>query len=177
MPSETPPTQRDEAVASYLRSQWDPSQVRGYGPSASLPEAARMPLVADSIDEVGAPYPSIVVTFGSETPGGQSGFTFLTDEGAGQDLTGTIVVTARAEDRDDGYSADAGAYPAADAAQLVTELIQHATNLINERPTGADDDFTFSSAARRADAPDDTDQEPIVRQAQTVVTYGARWSP
>jgi len=51
--------------------------------------------VATSIDNVGAVYPSLVVSFSNETSGGESTYDYVTPNGPGQNRTGTLREPAR----------------------------------------------------------------------------------
>lgn len=175
MPTRSPPVDPAQAMIDFLIAQWDPAQVRGYDPSATGTDAY-LP-VATTIDDVGAVYPSLVVTFSNETSGGETTFDFQTANGPGQSPDGTLLATARAADRDDGYVGDSATYSAADADDITDEIATHALNICRNHPLAPGTDFTSVGGQRGPDVPDDTDDEPPVRITQRQLDYAALWVP
>jgi hypothetical protein len=163
-----------------LVAEWDPAAVRGYDPSAAPGTDAHLPL-ATSLDNVGARYPSLVVTYSNETTGGASSYQFVTPSGPGQRPDGSLVATARAEAVDDaptgGYSGAPGTYARVDGETIVDELAEHAFDIARSHPQGGPTDFKRLGGQRGPDAPDDDEQTPIVRLAQRTIEYTALWAP
>jgi len=151
-----------------LAAEWDPSEVRGYDVNdGSLP-------LADSLDNVGAVYPSLVVQFSNQTTGGDSTYEFISgdDAGPGAVPTGSLVATARAQDDDDNqpsYENDGGT--AARADLITQEIIHHVREIARANATGGTTGFEVLGANRTADAPDDDSQTPTVRLASVTIQY------
>jgi len=165
-------------MVDFLIAEWDPAQVRGFDPSATGTDAY-LP-VATSIDDVGATgavYPSLIVSFSNETSGGETTFDFQTANGPGQSPDGTLLATARAEDRDDGYVGDSASYSAADADTIADEIATHALDICRDNPLAPGTDFTSVGGQRGPDVPDDDDGEPVVRITQRQLDYAALWVP
>jgi hypothetical protein len=176
MPTRTLPTEPEQEMIDLLVAKWDPAQVRGFDVTAGPASDAHLP-IADTIDTVGAVYPSLVVTYSNETSGGESTYDFTTASGPGQSPQGTLLATARAEDRDDDYVGDAGTYSAADAKTLVDEIASHALDICRDHPSAPGTAFTHVGGQRGPDAPDDTDTGQPVRIAQRQLDYGGLWVP
>jgi len=176
MPERTPPPEPEQEMIDHLVANWDSSQVRGYDPTAAPSEDAHL-AVADTIDNVGAVYPSLVVSFSNQTSGGETTFDFLTENGPGQSPQGTLLATVRAKDTGQGYTGDPDAHAAVDAGTIVDEIAGHALNICREHSTAAGTGFTRVGGQRGPDAPDDLDEGTPVRIAQRQLDYGALFVP
>jgi len=163
-------SQRPEsALVDLLVAEWTPSNVHGFDVSAGPQSDAYLPL-ATTIDNVRAPYPSLVVSFSNETTAGESTYDFLTPDGAGQSRTGTALATVRAEDRPpEGYDTPSG--DRVRAEQLVDDIAEEALRIALATPTGAGTPFTSVGGQPGPDVPDDTGQEPPVRIAQRELRF------
>jgi len=155
---------------------WDSRVVNiadGFDLSASPGTEAFLP-VATKLEDVGAAYPSLVVTFSNETSGGETTYDYLTPTGPGQNRTGSLVVTARAQDTDDGsgYTGDTRAADPQPAGDIVVDLIDGVEAVCQQAAAGGSSAFEFVGSQRAANAPDDTDTEPPVRLANCTILYG-----
>lgn len=95
----------------------------------------------------------------------------MTSDGPGQNRTGTILVTARAQDAAADYTGDSSEYAAADANTIVSEIIAGVENVCQRNADGGDTQFTSLGSQRGPDVPDDVEEDPPVRIAQTEVRY------
>lgn len=158
---------REDEFMSLLTSEWSPSEVRGYDVNdGSLP-------LSDSIENVGAQYPSCIVTFSNETSPGQTGYSFLGTGGPGSNNTGSLVVTVRAQDdanNDPTYENDGGTAVRADT--IAKEIIHHIREIARANPAGGSTEFSFLGAVKESDAPDDLDEDPPVRIEETSILFG-----
>jgi len=127
--------------------------------------------VSRTIDNVGSVYPSIIAQRSNETAGGESTYSFMTSDGPGQNRTGTILVTARAQDAAADYTGDSSVYAAADANTIVTEMITEVENVCQRNAAGGGTQFTSLGSQRGPDVPDDVEEDPPVRIAQAEVRY------
>ena len=152
---------------------WDPSGALGYDPQANPGEEAFLP-VATSIDNVGAVYPSLVVTYSSETSGGETTYDFMTTEGAGQQRNGQLVATVRARDTeaDEGYTGDSDVYAAVDAEEIVDTIVAEVEDVCLRNQQGASTEFSYLGSQRGPDVPDDFDESTPVRIADATISYG-----
>lgn len=171
-----PPVRPDQEMVDFLQAQWDPAQTRGFDPTAGSGTDAFLPLQTD-IDQVGAVYPSLVITLSSETSAGESTFDYLTDDGPGQRVDGTLIATARASVEDDGYVGDSGAYSAADADVIVDEIAEQALDICRDHWDAPNTAFDSVGGQRGPAAEDDRNVTPTVRLAQRQLDYSARWRP
>lgn len=176
MATRTPPAQPEQEMIDLLVAKWDPAQVRGFDVSAGPDNEAHLP-IADTIDNVGAVYPSLIVSFSNQTSGNETTFDFATANGPGQAPQGTLLATARAEDRDDGYVGDATVYSATDAGTIVDEIAAHALDICREFWDAPGTDFQHVGGQRGPDAPDDLEEEPPVRLTQRQLDYAALYVP
>ena len=156
-------------IKSILLPAWRPSEARGFDATVADPSDEAFLPTATTIDDVGAVYPSLIVTYSSEVSGGESTYDFLTPEGPGQRRAGELVVTARAQDSEAGYAAS-GREPI-DAEDIVVELVQAVENLVQRNATGGTSDFSTLGSQRGPNVPDDLDEDPPVRLADTQVSY------
>jgi len=176
MPRRTPPDRPEAEMRDFLIGQWDPAQVRGFSPAVQPSDPAFLPIVT-TLDAVGEIYPSLVVSFSNQTSSGETTFDFMTENGPGQSPEGTILATARAEDRDAGYVGDSTAHSATDAETLVHEIAGHALTICRDQFDAPGTEFTRVGGQRGADIPDDLAAEPPVRQAQRQLDYATRFRP
>lgn len=154
----------------FLLNYWDKTNTKGYDPSDGT-----MP-TGTSLSNVGAKYPSIVVSFSNETSGGQTGYDYLdtADNRPGQTRQGSLVCTIRAEDDPEGpltgrYEKDGTT--AVTAQRIVTLIRQEIERICTENANAENTEFNFVSATPTADVPDDLDQDPAVRIEDTTVLY------
>jgi len=158
-------------IDEVLLPGWQPSEARGYDVAVADPSAEAFLPVATSIDDVGAIYPSLVVRYSNETSGGESTYDFMTASGPGQNRTGELLVTARAQDRDADYAGDSGAYATAEADDIVVELTDAVERIVQRNAAGGDTQFETLGSQRGPDIPDDYDEDPPVRLADVQVSY------
>lgn len=152
-------------------SKWDETETVGFDPGAATGTDAFLPH-APSLDRVGEYYPNLIVQNTNETSGGESTYDFVTNSGPGQNRTGTLLVTARAEDRNgDGYTSDAGTYTAITADELVARLIAEVEDICLDHPQGGTTDFAHLGSNTGADVPDNQTAPDTVRQEQCTVSY------
>lgn len=135
------------------------------------PTAEEFFAVAQTIDSVGAIYPSLIIQYSNETSGGDSTYDYLTTNGPGQTRTGTLLATARAQDVEDGYTGDSTTYSAAKANDIVVELIEAVENVCQRRADAPNSEFSTIGSQRGPDVPDDLDEDPPVRIAQCEIRY------
>jgi len=160
---------REQALMDLLASEWDTTQVRGYDVNdGSLP-------MADSIHNVGAVYPSLVVTYSNETSPGDSSYSYQSNTGPGSINNGTLIATARAEEKDTGYENDGGT--AVDADTIAKEIIHHVREIVRSNPTGGSTDFNILGTTKGADIPDDLEQTPPVMMEQANILYAFDETP
>lgn len=150
-------------IDEVLLPEWNASGAGGLDINASPTDSAFVP-VATSIDDVGAVYPSLIIQYSNETSGGESTYSFMTQEGAGQNRQGTLIATARAQDSQDGYEG-------MDAEDATVALIEEVENVCQRQAAAPDTDFQHVGSTRGPDAPDDVEEDPTVRLATTQVSY------
>lgn len=173
MASRLPKRPQQLFIDDILIPAWDPSGAHGYDLAAGPEDEAFLP-VATSIDDVGASYPSLVVTYSSETSGGETTYDFMTDSGPGQQRNGQLVATARARDTeaDQGYTGAAAIYSAVDAASIVDTLIAEVEDVCLRNQQGDETEFSYLGSQRGPDVPDDLDETSPVRIADCTIAYG-----
>jgi len=156
----------EDIFMGVLESEWTPSNVRGYDVNdGSLP-------LADSIENVGAVYPSLIIQFSSETSGGNTTYDYISSSGPGSNNNGELIATVRAQDDENNtpsYENDGGTAVRADT--IAYEIIQEVERITRDNATGADTDFGHLGGQRGPDAPDDLDESPPVRIEQFQVSY------
>jgi len=157
-------------IEQALLEDWTPSRALGYDVHADAGTTAFIP-VGESLDDVGETYPHLTVQRTNETAPGSTGYNFITAEGPGQDRSGQLLVAARAEKQDGGYTGDAGTHDAVDADDLVETLIDMVEDTTLANATALDTDFRSLSSFPGADAPNDYDATPPVMIDQCVVQY------
>ncbi|WP_143824976.1 hypothetical protein [Natronoarchaeum philippinense] len=160
-------------IDQALLEDWDPAGAVGYDVHASPGEEAFIP-VGESLEDVGETYPSLTVQRTNETAPGSTGYNFITAEGPGQDRTGQLLVTARAEASQEGYTGNSSQHDPVDAEDVVDELINEVEDVCLANATPLDTEFNSLGSYRGADAPDDYDATPTVFLEQCVVLYS--WS-
>lgn len=160
----------DVFLEQALIPSWDPAVAVGYDLDATPGDAAFLP-VGESLDDVGESYPHLTVQRTNETAPGSTGYNFITAEGPGQDRSGQLLVTARAEKRDGGYSGDADLHDPVGADDLVETLLDMVEDTTLANATAEDTDFNSLSSYPGADAPNDYDATPPVMIDQCVVQY------
>lgn len=163
-------------IDEVLLPEWQPSDARGYDLNAAPADEAFLP-VATTIDDVGAVYPSLVVRYSNETAGGESTYSYMTPDGPGQNRTGTLIATVRAQDRSAGYTGDGGAYAAVGADDIVATLVEAVEALVARNATAPGTEFQTLGSQRGPDVPPDDDQDPPVRLADTQIDYSWRRTP
>lgn len=171
----------ERLVAQFLVDNWNPSNTVGFDPTVTnASSSAFMPIVT-SQDEVGEIYPSITITFSNETTAGPSTYDFLTDDGPGQVRDGSLLSTAQAEDTahidaQSGYTGEPGTYNRVTAETLVDVLNNEVERITLENAT-PNNELMYIGSQPSADIPDDTDQDPTVRQSQIEIRYSWLRSP
>lgn len=160
-------------IDQALLEDWDPAGAVGYDVNANPGEEAFVP-IGESLEDVGETYPSITVQRTNETAPGGTGYNFITTNGPGQDRSGQLLVTARAEAHGNSYTGDPSQYDPVDAEDLVDELINEVEDVCLENATHKDTEFNSLGSYRGADAPNDYDATPTVFLEQCVVLYS--WS-
>jgi len=157
-------------IEQALLEDWDPSRAVGYDPSLSRGDDGFIP-VAESLEDVGERYPSLTVARTNETAPGSTSYNFITADGPGQDRTGQLIVTARAETREAGYSGDPSQIDPVDAEDLVDELINEVEDTALSNATPGDTEFNSLGSYRGADSPHDFDASPPVMIEQCIIVY------
>ncbi|WP_226479163.1 hypothetical protein [Natrinema amylolyticum] len=160
-------------IDDALLPDWEPAGAVGYDPSAD-PGNEAFVAIGESFEDVGETYPSITVQRTNETAPGGTGYNFVTTNGPGQDRSGQLLVTARAEAHGEGYTGDSSQYDPVDAEDLVDELINEVEDVCLRNATHTDTEFNGLGSYRGADAPNDYDATPSVMIEQCVVIYS--WS-
>jgi len=156
-------------IDELLLPEWQPSDARGYDLTGAQPgDEAFMP-VATTIDDVGAVYPSLIISFSSGSSGGGSTYDYLTPSGPGQKRTVSLLATARAQDAGDDYTGNSATYSAVEADDIVVEIIEAIENVCQRNANPSASEFHAVGSQRAADAPDDTDEDPPVRIAQAEI--------
>lgn len=158
-------------IDEVLLPEWQPSEARGFAIQGVAPGDEAFVPVARTIDNVGSVYPSIILQRSNETAGGESTYSFMTSDGPGQNRTGTLLATARAQDIEDDYTGDPSAYDAVDANQIVVELVDEVEAVCQRRADAPNSEFETIGSQRGPDVPDDTDEDPPVRIAQCEIRY------
>jgi len=158
-------------IDEVLLPEWQPSEARGFDIQNAAPGDEAFLPVARSIDNVGSVYPSLIVQRSNETAGGDSTYNYLTPSGPGQVRNGTLLVTARAQDDEEDYVGDSASYSSADANTIVTGLVDAVENVCQRRADAPSSEFISLGSQRGPDVPDDLDEDPPVRIAQTEVRY------
>lgn len=162
-------------IDEILLPSWDPADAAGFDPNASPGEDAFLP-VANTLDNVGADYPTLVVQYSNETSGGESTYDYIGPDGPGQNRNGTLLAIARAEAEAD-YVGDEANYTAEPAADIVVKLIEAVENACQENATGGTSEFQSVGSQRGPEAPDDDEVNPPVRIANCQVDYSYLRSP
>jgi len=162
----------DIFIEDALLPSWTPADAVRFDVTVTDPDNNAFVPVGKSLDDVGAVYPHITVQETNQTAPNTTSYSFLGPNGPGQDRTGQLLVTARAEDRDAGYTGNSATYSVVDAQTLVRTFRQEieATALDNYR--SSDTEFQFLGSSPAADAPDDFGAEPTVRQSQVTILFG-----
>lgn len=160
-------------IQQALLEDWTPSRALGYDVHADAGTTAFIP-IGESLEDVGETYPSLTVARTNETAPGSTGYNFITAEGPGQDRTGQLLVTARAEASQEGYSGDPDQHDPVDADDLVDTLINEVEDVCLANATPEDTEFNGLGSYRGADAPNDYDASPTVFLEQCIVLYS--WS-
>lgn len=171
MPTRLPKPPERLFIQDVLIPSWDKAQALGYDVDADPGDEAFVP-VAPSLDDVGETYPHITVARSNESTGGQTTYDFISDSGPGQQRDGQLIVAARAEKQEDGYTGYTNKSVAVDAEELVEELINEMEDVCLRNSEGGGTDFTYLGSQRGADAPNDYDASPPVMIEQATVSYG-----
>jgi len=166
----------DVFIEDALLPSWPPSEAVGFDVTVTDADSDAFVPVGKSLDDVGATYPHITVQETNQTAPNTTSYSFLTPDGPGQDRTGQLLVTCRAEDRDAGYAGGAS-HTAVDAQTLVRIFRQAVEDTALDNFSASDSEFDFLGSNPSADTPDDFGQEPTVRQSQVTVLFGWRRTP
>lgn len=160
-------------IKNVLLPAWNPSNALGYDPqNASEGDEAWLP-VATTIDDVGAVYPSLIISYSNEGVGTGTTYDFLTGNGPGQVREGSLVATVRVQDKadDSGYTGDSSTHSAEPAEDVTHQLIAEVENVCQRRANGPNTEFSSIGSFKGASADDDTDEEPTVRIENCTITY------
>lgn len=171
MPQQSLSQRAEQEFIELLLADWGPSEAVGFDLDDQPGDEGLLP-VARSLESVGDSYPHLTVQRTNETSGGETTYDFLTTNGPGQNRTGQLLVTARAEVIQDGYTGDSATHSAVDAEAIVDRLIAAVENVCLRNPQGGDSSFSYCGSQRGADAPDDYDPTPPVFIEQCTVAYG-----
>ena len=171
----------EQLFIDELVGDWNPDGAVAYDPTATPGDDAFIP-IGKSLDDVGETYPSLTVQRTNETAPGSTGYNFIAPDGPGQDRTGQLLVTAFAEESEEGYSGDpaaygesyGGTYDTVAASVLVEELINEVEDVCLRNAEAHETEISPLGSYRGADAPDDFDATPTVRIEQCIVLYS--WS-
>lgn len=167
LPQEPPQYFIDE----FLLPNWDKSNTAGYGPNLNGLATAT------TIDDVGAYYPSLIVTFSNETSGGETSYDYLSTatQNPGQVRDGTLIATARAEDGEEGHNdqiyTNDQSISAVSADRLTTLIRQEVERICTENAVDNGTQFATVGCSRTGDVPDDDERDPTVRIEDTTVVY------
>ena len=164
-------------IDELLLPEWQSSDARGYNIQGVQPGDEDFMPVATSIDDVGAVYPSLVISFSSGSSGGDSTYDYLTPSGPGQERTVSLLATARAQDRESDYTGDSATYSAAEAEDIVVDIIEAVENVCQRNASPSASEFHAVGSQRASDAPDDLDEDPPVRIAQCEIRCSWLRSP
>ena len=160
----------DVFVEQALIPSWEPAKAVGYDLDAQPGDEAFLP-VGESLDDVNEVHPHLTIQRTNETAPGSTGYNFVTAQGPGQDRSGQLLVTARAEKQDGGYTGDAATHDPVGADDLVETLLDMVEDTTLANATATDTDFNSLSSFPGADAPNDYDSSPPVMISQVVVQY------
>ena len=170
MPARLSRPPEDVFIEDALLPSWRPAKAAGFDPAAAPGEASFLP-VGKSLDDVGSVFPHLTVQVTNQTTSGDTGYSFIGPDGQpGQNRTGQLLVTARAEDRDAGY----GGQTARQVTDLLMKEVEHVAS-DNFAPTDTEFDRLGSNPA--SDAPDDFAQEPTVRVEQMTILFAWTRTP
>jgi hypothetical protein len=170
MPLELPDRPAKHFIDEILLPNFEPTLANGFAVTGVSPGDEAFLPVATTIDNVGAVFPSLIISFSNETSGGETTYDFVTREGPGQRRQGTLVATARAEVRD-GYSGDRSTFDPIPARDLTVQITEAVERVCQEQATGLGSQFETIGSQRAAEAPDDRDSDPTVRMANVEVRY------
>jgi hypothetical protein len=162
-------------IDEILLPSWDPADAAGFDPNASPGDEAFL-AVANTLDNVGAEYPTLVVQYSNETSGGESTYDYLTPSGPGQNRNGTLLAVARAEAERE-YAGDSATQAAEPASDIVVKLVEAVENVCQRNATGGSSAFETVGSQRGPEAPDDDAVNPPVRMANCQVSYSYLRSP
>jgi len=171
MPRQLPKRPALYVIEEVLVPHWDVADAVGFDPTAQPGTDAHL-TTETTVDNVAAHDPSLIVSFSNETTSGESGYEFITENGPASRPDGALIATARAEDRPDGYTGDAGTYSPVDAEDLVVKITDAVENAAKTNPTSPNTELEYVSANRGPDTPHDFDEDPTVYQANTQIRYG-----
>lgn len=163
---------KDIFIDDALLADWDPDGAVGYDPDAA-PGDEGFVAIGTSLDDVGETHPHVTIQRTNETAPGGTGYNFIAPNGPGQDRTGQLLATARAESGTD-YSGDASTHDPVDAETLVDELINEVEDVCLRNAEADETEISPLGSYRGADAPNDYDVSPPVMIEQCIVLYS--WS-
>jgi len=176
MPERLSRPPEDVFIEDALLPSWRPSAAVGFDPAAAPADAAFLP-VGKSLDDVGSVFPHLTVQVTNQTTEGDTGYAFLQADGTpGQDRTGQLLITARAEDRDAGYTGDP-TQTAVDARRLTDLLMKEVEFVASDNFAPTDTEFDRLGSNPAADAPDDFAQDPTVRVEQVTILFAWTRTP
>jgi hypothetical protein len=170
MPLELPDRPAKHFIDEVLLPNFDPALANGFKITNVSPGDEAFLPVATTIDNVGAVFPSLIISFSNSSSGGETTYDFVTRDGPGQRRQGTLVATARAEVRD-GYSGDRAAFDPIPARNLVVQITEAVERVCQQQATAPNSSFETIGSQRAAEAPDDRAADPTVRMANVEVRY------
>jgi hypothetical protein len=172
MPTTLDPKAEQQAV-DYFVANWDATQTQGYDPADDDDtDYSDYLAMATSIDDVGAYYPSVVVTASNEPPPSPTGYEFISPTGPGATPTGQVVATVRVEQR------GADTYNETDAEALAEAIAAHIDTLVMESahaPPGTD--FQWWSAYPANPPADDRGEGDTTFLEQRAISYSYTKTP
>ena len=165
---------RETELIDFLLSEWDATAVRGYDINETDPAVGSFLPIADSIENIGAVYPNIVITYSNETSPGSSGYSFVNNNGPGSNNQGSMIATVRAEADPDGqksYTGAVGTYDKVYADTICKEILHHIREIVRANPNGGTSNFDVLGTDKGAEAPDDYSSDPAVMVEQANILF------
>ena len=173
MPQTLPDNPAIHFIDQVIVPNFNPANAVGYDPSVTNPSNDAFIPIAESFEETNPPYPFVYVqNGGSESTPGDSGYSFVSNGGPGQNRNGTLTIQIHAEDTQDnsGYTGDSGTYSAISADKLVEEIRKEIERLTTANATGGNSDFEVISSFRN-EVPDESTDSTVVRKSGCSITY------
>ena len=158
-------------IEEFILKDWQPSAVHGYDPTSTPGSSSWFPY-GTSLDNVGASYPSLVIQADTnQSSAGGTTYSFMTNNGPGQNRVGSMTATVRVQDSEGGYTGDSNTYPAVDADTLASDLIKQVEDVCARNAAGGSTELTFLGSEQLAEPEDDLEASPAVRMASATISY------